>query len=250
MSTLAKLVIVAGGAYLVYRILGDEAFAATIEPPAGSGIPSTPQTQSWWERFINSVPPMGTQTPIIPSQDAPISTQPQNVTRPLAWGKRVSSVFRDRVWWIADQLGLDANNIMGIIAFETGETFSSSIRNRAGAPYWGLLQFGDAAAADMGTTTAALRAMTPEDQLNYVYKYFALRGIRNGRGLSDMYMSVLWPVAVGKPDSFVLWTSPSIAYKQNAGLDLNRDGMITKGEASAKVYATLQKGMQPGNVWP
>lgn len=39
-----------------------------------------------------------------------------------------------------------------------------------------------------------------------------------------------------------------VAYRQNVGLDVNRDGTITKAEATALVQSKLQRGLQPGFV--
>jgi murein DD-endopeptidase MepM/ murein hydrolase activator NlpD len=60
-------------------------------------------------------------------------------------------------------------------------------------------------------------------------------------------MAVLFPAAVGKPDNFVLFGKGAmsgftgIAYEQNKGLDLNKDGSITKAEAASKVKQYLPK---------
>ena len=139
-----------------------------------------------------------------------------------------------------------ASELMSVMAFETGRTFSPTIKNGAGAPYYGLIQFGAAAAQDIGTTIDALVKMTAEQQLEYVYLYFKpLAGkISN---VSDLYMKVLWPAAVGKPDDYNLFTEGTKAYLQNKGLDLNKDGKITKAEAAAKVVAMLNEGMKPEN---
>jgi hypothetical protein len=61
--------------------------------------------------------------------------------------------------------------------------------------------------------------------------------------LSDAYMTILFPKAVGKPEAFVLFSSPSTAYNENRGLDVNNDGSITKGEAASKVQRELEKGL-------
>ena len=41
-------------------------------------------------------------------------------------------------------------------------------------------------------------------------------------------MVILYPKAVGKPLSYVLFTSPSKAYKQNKGLDKDKNGESKK----------------------
>lgn len=164
----------------------------------------------------------------------------------IAWGAKVSQVFRDRVKWIADELGVSASDLMACMAWESGRSFSPSIKNMAGSGATGLIQFMPATAKRLGTTTTALAAMSAEDQLNYVYKYFAPY---TGRlhGLSDLYMAILWPAAVGKPDDYPLFTG-GISYRQNAGLDANRDGKVTKAECAAKLYAIRAEGLRPENV--
>src|SRR5512139_3165801 len=160
----------------------------------------------------------------------------------LIYSSLVSAEFCEKVHGIAARLGVDPNFLMAVMAFESGGTFSSSVRNTfTGAT--GLIQFMPATAAALGTSLAELAAMTPEAQLDYVERYF-----RPYRGkltsLEDTYMAVLWPVAVGKPNHHVLFRQGTKAYTQNSGLDVNRDGLITKAEAAGKVRAKLEAGQQ------
>lgn len=175
----------------------------------------------------------------------------------IAWSAKVSPAFATRVVEIAALLKIPdevvngvtvtgADKLMSCMAFESGETFSPSIKNGAGAPYYGLIQFGKAAATDCGTTVEALVKMTAEQQLEYVYLYFKpLAG--KLKTVSDLYMKILWPAAVGKPEDFVLWTQKDrpTTYFQNRGLDVNKDGSITKAEAASKVTDKLTRGLQP-----
>lgn len=187
------------------------------------------------------------------SQEQAVSPSPYVVVgpgrRPIAWGAKVSQTFRDRVWWIADTLELNPDDLMSCMAWESAETFSPSIKNAAGSGATGLIQFMPSTAVSLGTSTAKLAAMTAEDQLNYVYKYFRpYKGRLNNLG--DIYMAILWPAGVGKPDSFVLWnkaTKPT-TYRQNAGLDLDKNGSITRGECLVKIQEKLTKGLKPGYI--
>ena len=168
---------------------------------------------------------------------------------PLAWGAKVSPAFRDKVRGIASRLGCAPDHLMACIAWESGRSFSPSVRNMAGSGATGLIQFMPATAASLGTSTAALAAMSAEAQLDWVEKYFQPY---KGRltTLADLYMAILWPKAVGKPMDHVLWDKASrpTTYRQNAGLDVNRDGAITKHECAAKLYAMLDEGLRPENV--
>lgn len=168
-----------------------------------------------------------------------------------AWSNRVSDQFIARVSQMASDLKLGwqgPDQLMACMAFETGETFSPSIKNGAGAPYYGLIQFGAAAAKDVGTTTAKLMKMSAEEQLEYVYKFFKPYAGKV-KTLSDVYMRILYPVAVGKPEDYVLFVEgKGKAYIQNKGLDVNKDGRITKAECAAKVEQKLVAGLHPGNL--
>lgn len=170
----------------------------------------------------------------------------------LAWGKKVSPTFRQVIFDISGRLGCQPDDLMSCIAFETGETFDPAIVNKAGSGATGLIQFMPSTAAALGTTTALLARMTAPQQLTYVERYF-----RPWKGklksLGDLYMAILWPAGIGKPDSYVLFDKADTKYPkryvQNAGLDLNKDGKVTRGECCSKVQAKLCKGMQPENRW-
>jgi len=95
-------------------------------------------------------------------------------------------------------------------------------------------------ARSLGTTTAELAQMSQTEQLVYVEKYFDQFGYRlSGGNLDDIYMAVLWPKAIGKPDGYVLFRRGTVAYRQNSGLDHNEDGTISKYEAATKVRRTF-----------
>lgn len=167
-----------------------------------------------------------------------------SIVAPLAWGSRVSPLFRSRVRSICNELGIpDPDWLMACMAFESGETFSSSIRNGAGSGAVGLIQFMPSTALALGTTVETLGAMTSEAQLEYVRQYF-LPYARKLLSLSDVYMAILWPAAIGAAEDSILWnqqTRPT-TYRQNAGLDVNNDLTITKREAASKVEKKLIKG--------
>ena len=169
----------------------------------------------------------------------------------LSWGKKVSKPFQDRVKEIAANLQTDPSFLMACMAFESGGTFSPSIRNAAGSGAVGLIQFMPTTAQALGTTSRQLAAMSAVKQLDYVEKYFVGRRGRL-KTLEDVYMTILWPAAVGKPLSFVLFDKEDPnhprRYIQNAGLDFNRDGKITKEEAANRVQRKLEEGLRPENA--
>jgi len=164
----------------------------------------------------------------------------------LAWGKKVSEEFREKVNGICQELGTEPDYLVACMAFESGETFSPSIKNAAGSGAVGLIQFMPATAQALGTTTQDLAAMTAEEQLEYIAKYFSPRK-NELSSLEDVYMAILWPVAIGEPLDYVLFYKDDPEhlkrYIQNQGLDFNKDGKITKAEASDMVRKKLEKGL-------
>lgn len=168
----------------------------------------------------------------------------------LAWGNRVSPAFRQRVLDMSAFLGVNPDHLMAIMAFETGRTFDPAQKNLAGSGATGLIQFMPQTAIGLGTSVDLLAKMNTVEQLRWVQKYFMpYRGLMHT--LSDMYMAVLWPRAVGKPDDYVLWdkqTRPT-TYRQNAGLDGNKDAVITKFEAASRVYQMREEGRSAKNLW-
>lgn len=165
------------------------------------------------------------------------------------WGKKVGKDFVAAVTWIANAISLPdpdgegTNNLLACMAFESGETFSPSIKNGAGSGATGLIQFMPSTARSLGTTTDKLAKMTQLQQLNYVYKYFAPHKGKL-KNLGDIYMAILWPAGIGKADTWVLWDSKSrpTVYRQNSGLDVNKDGVITRGEALKKIREKYEAG--------
>jgi hypothetical protein len=181
------------------------------------------------------------------SKGEKVVTAPFDTTR-IIWATKVSKEFILGVRDIAKRLEMPtegANWLMACMAFETGETFSPTIKNGAGAPYYGLIQFGDAAAKDAGTTLEALLKMTAVEQLEYVYRFFKPYTGKL-KSLSDCYSRIIWPVAVGKPEDYVIFDQKvrPTAYLQNKGLDINKDTIVTKAECAAKVQEKYVRGQQ------
>lgn len=153
----------------------------------------------------------------------------------LLYENKVSAAFTDKVKKVSKNISVDPNWTMALIGFETAGTFSPSITNALG--YTGLIQFGEAAAKDLGTTTEALRKMNAIEQLDYVEKYYKLwykrLGIKKADSFVDMYLITFFPLAVNKPLSFII-KSKSISSQQiakmNPVFDTNKDKSITVAE--------------------
>jgi hypothetical protein len=89
----------------------------------------------------------------------------------------------------------------------------------------------------LGTTLTALSQMSPIEQLDYVEKYFkhwiSVKGL-TGKKLSagDIYALVYTPAYVNKD---VLASSGDKFYNKNKGLDVNKDGKITKSDLAQQL---------------
>lgn len=165
----------------------------------------------------------------------------------LAWGNKVSELFCKEVVAMSRRFAWQneqPSHLMSCMAFESGETFSPNIKNAAGSGATGLIQFMPSTAIGLGTTIENLAELSAEAQLSYVEMYF-LPYARRIHTLSDMYMAILLPKYIGAADSAVLF-SGGITYRQNSGLDTDRDGKVTKREASSLVAAKLTRGLQLG----
>ena len=163
---------------------------------------------------------------------APTGAFDYNRIAGVANNPNVTPEFIKEVEAMAGRLGTRPEFIMATMSFETGGTFSPSVKNPTSSAT-GLIQFLDSTARGLGTSTGELSRMSSVEQLHYVEKYFQPFTGRLGT-LEAVYTSVL--SGSPKPDpNTTLFSAGSNAYSANRGLDLNGDGRITAGEATSKV---------------
>jgi hypothetical protein len=147
------------------------------------------------------------------------------------------AAFIARVIGICSTLGFPPDWLMIVMNFETGGTFSPSVKN-PGSSATGLIQFMSSTALDLGTTTAKLAAMTNVEQLEYVYKYLVMVQRQRGsfNNLVDVYLAVFYPASI---DDGLDYVYPDSIYAANKGFDLNKDGRILKSEIQEKILSTV-----------
>lgn len=147
--------------------------------------------------------------------------------------------FVEKVKKISTNLGIDPNWLMAIMYFETAKTFSPSITNSIGAT--GLIQFIPSTATSLGTSTSELRKMTAVQQLDYVEKYLkAYKGKYNN--YIDVYFAVFFPLAIGKPDDWVIQAKGISAlqvYNSNPAFRVLKDGKIRVWEVKKVMLEKL-----------
>ena len=144
--------------------------------------------------------------------------------------------FFNNVFEISQRLHCDANALMGVMNSESG--VNPSIGNAAGGSAVGLIQFMPRTAQALGTTSVALKNMSAIEQLNYVEKMInyskKIGGLSSDQNIDSatLYTLVFLP-AYAKRD--VLAASGHKYYEYNKGLDLNKDGVISKADMAARV---------------
>jgi hypothetical protein len=167
--------------------------------------------------------------------------------------------FQAAVTDTAGRLGIPEEHLYAAMSFETGGTFNPGIVNPTGSRATGLIQFIPSTAQGLGTSVEELAGMSRSRQMHYVEKYLSNKGIGPDSSLDDIYMSILFPAAVGKGDDYVLFGQGAMsgytgrAYDQNKNLDKNGDGSITKAEAAQRVIDhrnSMSPWRKPLNVRP
>jgi hypothetical protein len=147
--------------------------------------------------------------------------------------------FVDKVKEIAPRVGLDPNWLMAIIYFETAGTFSPTKTNSLG--YVGLIQFGSDTIKTLGTTKEALKSMSAVEQLDYVEKYFDLYKGKY-KSYVDAYFAVFFPLAIGKPDDWVIQGGGLTAqqiYDANPAFRNVKDGKLRVWEVKKTMLERL-----------
>lgn len=154
----------------------------------------------------------------------------RNARRNLEAILRAQPEFLGELHAVAGRLKTDPAWLLNVMACES--LFDPDARNPLpGQTASGLLQIIEGTARRLGTTTKAIRRMSPVDQLRLVEKYLEpFKGRLNT--LPNVYMAVFRGSIVEGDDAVVVVDSakePRV-YALNKSLDINNDKRITKGE--------------------
>ena len=134
---------------------------------------------------------------------------------------------------IAKRLKTEPAWLLNVMASES--LFDPKARNGLpGQTASGLLQFIESTAQSMGTTTEAIRRMSPVEQLRLIEKYLTPFRGRLG-SLADVYLAVFRGFIIEGGEASVIAPLDNSnkerrIYSLNRWLDFNGDGKITKGE--------------------
>jgi hypothetical protein len=156
--------------------------------------------------------------------------------------------FENKVREIAARLDVPAEWLMSVMYSES--RFDASAENFRGSGAVGLIQFMPVTAKDLGTSTQAIGQLSHEEQLEWVYRYMQQKREQYGEyeSLTDFYLAILYPKARRQEMCYVMYANPSKAYKQNIGLDLDKNGQVTVGEIDKRmknIYPTAYIKKKP-----
>lgn len=139
--------------------------------------------------------------------------------------KSQQQAFGDKLISISQDMGMLPEWLMIVMNNESG--LNPAAKNPYGTAS-GLIQFTEPTAYDLGTTTAALRAMSATDQLDYVKKFFTKYGYNKKiNSVADTYLAVFFPLALTKSEDYIF---PQWATDANPVFDTNKDHVLTKKE--------------------
>ncbi len=153
------------------------------------------------------------------------------------WSKinpNLSQQFFNKVVEISNKLNCNPNDLLALMNSESGLN-STAVNKKSNAT--GLIQFMPSTADNLGTSCAALKSMSPEEQLVYVEKYLIsakkIAGLGNRQiGPGTLYALVFLPANANKD---ILTRSGEEFYSWNPALDLDGDGKISKADLAKRV---------------
>ena len=177
-----------------------------------------------------------------PPPPPPVVSSPEAAREAAALGAKYPKLEPEFVRAVVDGArarGYEPEQLMWVMELESG--FRPEVVNKLG--YTGLIQIGKTVAKELGTTCEALAKMDRTEQVAYVFKYYDMRAKQVGKAETpgDLYAQVFWPAASGKPDAYVIARKGVLnskgrdVYKDNTGLDFDKDGVVTKGDLEDKI---------------
>jgi hypothetical protein len=210
---------------------------------AAEGGQQSPRPPDETEQVLDAPPPL-TQSkpaPVAPPAPAPAP----HASEGSAWEDSVPPQVAAALHQNAEAAGLNPAALANIIQHESGWN-PASVNAKTGK-HAGLIQFSQdgwgqvaAAAGHPDVTWDQMKGMSAEEQIPFVVAYYKGKGLTPESGASDYAMSTFMPAYKGEGDDFVLGEKDSNemrgdvrsgkVWEQNQGLDLNKDGKITKGE--------------------
>lgn len=131
---------------------------------------------------------------------------------------------------------------LGNLVKAKGKSDSNSGFVRAKYRATGILQWMPRTAYSLGIRNQQLYYLTRTQQLTYVFLY--LDQFKQATSIYEAYLSVFYPAAIGKPDSYIF---PSIVYTFNPGLDFDKNRDVSMRDFKRYIDNKLPAGYNTGN---
>ncbi len=150
--------------------------------------------------------------------------------------KELGPEFLQKTKQIAKNLNCNYKDLLALMNSESGIN-PKAVNKHTNAT--GLIQFMPKTVEYLGTSTEELKNMSAVEQLDYVEKYLSMMkksaGFKPNDKLSgaDLYALIFLP-AYAKQD-VLTQKSDGKRYAYNSGLDLDKDGKITKTDLAARI---------------
>ncbi len=147
--------------------------------------------------------------------------------------------FADMVEFLTSPAGakITGEDLLGVFLSESG--VRATARNVLG--YGGLNGMGEKERQALGFTGGieAWTRLAPEEQLTYIRRFIDanIRSFAGGdygalSGPGRLYLLNFTPAHIRKSDSFVIFPRGTSGYNANAGIDVNKDGVIDVADVS------------------
>lgn len=157
--------------------------------------------------------------------------QPQKENVVGDWQK--DEAFLAEVDRVSEKYQLNKKDLIALMQAESTTNINPAIKNPNSSAS-GIIQFTEATAKELGTTTEKLRQMTRAQQMGYVDAYFERWGLPKGATAGDLYTAIFKPSALRSGEQN-LYTAGSREYALNAGLDRDGSGVITRQDLAAQL---------------
>ena len=163
------------------------------------------------------------------------------------YDKKYLSALED----MCEELDMHCMGLLSTMHFESGGSFKSSEKNRAGGTGTGPIQITERTAGDMGTTTQYLASLSQVEYLKWVKDYFNLQ---RGRYPSVDYSNpvniaaaIFYPASLKGGDDYPIAREGSLAYDQNRNLDVDEKGNPKKGNGVITKKEYVQRALDPNS---
>lgn len=204
---------------------------------------------------VNFVPVQASQqilTTLI--NNPPPATNPPTAT--AANGAKIiqyPNSFYQQLGQLARNIGARPEDVIAMFVFESGMNAQSinfklnpdGTRDLSVPQARGLNQITPIATRSSGMSlnywNNTYSTLSAQDQLPFVQNYFKSKGVSSYPSVGDLYLANIAPAFIGASDDTTLYAKGTKAYKQNQGLDVNGDGVISVGDLRTVMDRTKQR---------